>query len=308
MGLVSDVRLMASGWRWTRRSLTPHSAEPWLPPYEPRPFRTAWARTPPARVARHGIQRYGLRPLVWTETRPRVEGLDRLESLGSPVVFVANHASHLDAPLVLCSLPPTWAARTAVGAAADYFFDAGWRAAATALAFNAFPVERHGGGAQGRTAVELMRDGWSLLLFPEGTRSADGWMSGFRQGTARLCVTLGVPAVPVAIRGSYAAMPRGRGWPRPGRLPVSVRFGSPVRPEPDEDVAAYSERLRHDLTRLWAEDDTTWWDSLRRETTGSQRGPDGPEGPRWRRVWEATRPIEREPGTRAWRSGDRLVR
>jgi 1-acyl-sn-glycerol-3-phosphate acyltransferase len=312
VGLVSDVRQVASGWRWARRSLTPHSAEPWEKPTEPRPFRTAWARTPAARAARHGIQRYGLRPLVWTETSPRVEGLDRLEPLRGPVVFVANHASHLDAPLVLCSLPPSWAARTAVGAAADYFFDAGWRAAATALAFNAFPVERHGGRGQGRTAADLVHEGWSLLLFPEGTRSADGWMGDFRHGTARLCVSLGVPAVPVAVRGSYAAMPRGRGWPRPGRLPVAVRFGRAVHPREDETTAAFGGRLRDDLARLWVEDHTTWWDSLRRDATTREQagtgpegprpttGPEGPEGPRWRRVWEATRPLDDDRPTRAW--------
>jgi 1-acyl-sn-glycerol-3-phosphate acyltransferase len=53
---------------------------------------------------------------------------------------VSNHSSHLDAPLVLCSLPDAWRERTAVGAAADYFFDVWWRASATALVFNAFPV------------------------------------------------------------------------------------------------------------------------------------------------------------------------
>ena len=73
-----------------------------------------------------------------------VEGTEYLDGVRGPVVFVANHSSHLDTPLILGSLPERFADRVAVGAAADYFFDARWRAALTALFFNAFPVERYG--------------------------------------------------------------------------------------------------------------------------------------------------------------------
>lgn len=308
MGLVRDVRMVADGWRWARRSLTPDSATPWRQPSEPRQFPTAWARTPAGQVARRAIQRYGLRPLVWKETRPRVAGLDRLGGLRRPVVFVANHASHLDAPLILCSLPAGWADRTAVGAAADYFFDAGWRAALTALAFNAFPVERHGGGSQGQTASSLLDDGWSLLLFPEGTRSADGWMGAFRQGAARLCVSRQVPAVPVAVRGTYAAMPRGRSWPRPGRFPVSVRFGPPLHPAEGEITAEFGGRLRRELSRLWREEDDGWYASLRAQAAGGVKAPSGPDAPRWRRVWDSTRPLHSTERPRAWPHRTRTVR
>ena len=212
--LTRDVRQVATGWRWGKRPMVPRSAEPFAPREEPEEFPTAWARTPAARAVRDAVQRYALRPLVWNETRIRVEGLDVLEQLRPPVIFVSNHSSHLDAPLVLCSLPDDWRPRTAVGAAADYFFDVWWRAAATALVFNAFPVERAGGARATRTAEELLRDEWNLVVFPEGTRSRDGWMQRFRTGAARLALEHGVPVVPVAIRGSYAAMPRGRGWPR----------------------------------------------------------------------------------------------
>ena len=59
------------------------------------------ARTPLAQATRDAIQRYALKPLVWNETRVRVEGLDVLEDLRPPVIFVSNHSSHLDAPLML---------------------------------------------------------------------------------------------------------------------------------------------------------------------------------------------------------------
>lgn len=297
MGVIDDVRQVSRGWRWLRRSLVPRSAQPHTPAPERREFPTGWARTPAARVARQVVLRGGMKPLAWTETSPRVAGRDHLDGLVGPVVFVANHASHLDTPLILGSLPREWADRVAVGAAADYFFDARWRAISTALVFNTFPVERHGGRRVTGLTRQLLAQGWSLLLFPEGSRSPDGWLQRFRSGAARLCVEHGLPAVPIAVRGSFGAMPRGRGWPRPGRAAVSVRYGPPLQPEPGERGAAFNARLRTALARVWHEDATSWWDSLRADADGALPEPTGPDAPRWRRVWDATSP-PREP-TRA---------
>jgi 1-acyl-sn-glycerol-3-phosphate acyltransferase len=299
--LLGEVREVARGWRWGRRPLVPRSAEPWAPAPEPREFPTEWARTEAARRVREAIHRYALKPLVWSESEPRVHGLDHLEALRGPVVFVANHASHLDAPLILCSLPRRWRERTAVGAAADYFFDVWWRAAGTALVFNAFPVERSGGRRLSDTPWRLLREGWSIVVFPEGTRSPDGWVGRFRPGAARLCTGAGVPAVPVAIRGSFAAMPRGRAWPRPGRHPVSVRFGPPLQPRDGETNREFLDRLTESLARLWDEDRNTWWGSLIGDGGDRRSSASGPDGPRWLRLWEASRPLPRIRSPRVWR-------
>ena len=295
--LLDEVRTVARGWRWGRRPLVPRSAEPYAPVREPGEFPTAWARGSAARVARKAIHRFALRPLVWSETTPRVHGLDNLETLRGPVVFVSNHSSHLDAPLILCSLPKRWRARTAVGAAADYFFDVWWRAAGTALIFNAFPVERSGGRRLSQTPWQLLKEGWSIVVFPEGTRSRDGWVGRFRPGAARLCVGAKVPAVPVAIRGSFAAMPRGRGWPHPGRYPVSVRYGPPLYPQDGEPTRVFLDRLSAAVAALWEEDRQDWWRARLRAARGETAPPSGPSGPRWLRVWEASRPLPR-PRTR----------
>lgn len=290
--LRSDVRAIARGWRWFRRPLVPRSVEARV--REPREFPTAWARSDAAVLARAALQRYALAPLLRIETTPAIEGRDALEDLSPPVIFVANHSSHLDAPLVLTSLPKRWAERTATGAAADYFFDVWWRAAATALVFNAFPVERS--RARGRTtrlARELLAEGWNVLVFPEGTRSPDGWVREFRLGAARLALEMDVPVVPIGIRGSYQSMPRGRGWPVKGRAPVRLRFGRPVRPRPGEDASSLSERMRDALAVTLQEDRTNWWDAMRREVRGEIEPVDGPLGARWRRVWEASRPLQR---------------
>ncbi|TML02245.1 MAG: 1-acyl-sn-glycerol-3-phosphate acyltransferase [Actinobacteria bacterium] len=299
--LLDEVRQVARGWRWTRRPLVPRSAEPWLADPEPREFPTAWARTPAAKAVREGLLRFGFRPLVWNETEPSVEGVDNLESVRPPVIFVANHASHVDTPLFLCSLPKRWRQRTAVAAAADYFFDVWWRAAATALVFNTFPIERTGGKRATVTARQLITEGWNILVFPEGTRSKDGWVGRWRHGAARLATEYRVPVVPVAIRGTYAAMPRGRSWPNKGRMPVSVRFGRALSPADGEDFGSLSRRLQQELARLWDEDATNWYASLRRDAEGHTPSVAGPQAARWRRVWESSRPLPRTGRRKVWR-------
>ena len=301
MSFAEEVREVARGWRWTRRPLVPRTAEPHQPVEETPLFPTAWARTRPARAVREAILRYGFKPLVWTETQPTVEGLDRLDLLEPPVLFVANHTSHIDTPLILCSLPTHWREKTAVAAAADYFFDVKWRAASTALVFNTFPIERTGGKRATTTARQLIDQGWNLVLYPEGTRSKDGWLGRWRHGAARLAIEFGVPVVPIALRGTWAAMPRGRSWPVKGRVPISVRFGAPVHPSPDEDFPGLSRRLQQEMARLWDEDATNWYRSMRNEADGRTPAMTGPKGPRWRRVWESSRPLPRTRRPRVWR-------
>ncbi len=299
--LYKEIRTLAAGRDWRGRSRTPRSAAPHEQPVEPKEFPTGWARTAGARVARRGLQRGLLRPLTWTTTRPEVQGKDHLDALTGPVVFVANHSSHLDTPLILGSLPDRLAKRVAVGAAADYFFDARWRAAVTALIFNAFPVERYRSRRLQSLAPRLLARGWSLLLFPEGTRSEDGWMSPLRLGAARLCVGQRVPAVPVALRGTFGAMPRGRNWPVPGRPRVVVRYGAPLLPAAEESARDFNTRLAASVARLWAEEDVGWYASLRAQARGELALPTGPAAASWRRIWESSRPVAQRRPDRVWR-------
>lgn len=298
MSLVGEVERVARGWRWGRRPLVPASLE--QPEYERRVFPTGWVRTPAGRVARTALQRGLLFPVLHAEVDARIHGREVLDSIDPPAVFVANHTSHLDATLLLASLPARWRDRTAVGAASDYFFDTWWRGLATTLFYNAFPVER-GARRSLRTGARMLRDGYSIVLFPEGTRSRDGWVAPFRSGAAWLATETGAPVVPVAIAGAYRAMPRGAAWPAAGRPPVVLRFCRPMQPGPGERATAFIGRVRRALAVGLEEERTTWWEALRRDAEGGIPDPAGPEAARWRRVWEASRPARREG--RAWGAG-----
>jgi 1-acyl-sn-glycerol-3-phosphate acyltransferase len=307
--LLDDVRELSRGWRWGRRPLTPRDAEPYAPPKPEWVFPTAWARTAPATAAREAILRFAMRPLIESELSLRVHGRDALEGVRMPVLFVSNHTSHLDATIIMSTLPPPWQRRTAVGAAKDYFFDVWWRQAFTALVFGAFPIDRAGGtgaamgagGPAAATARALLEDGWNIVVFPEGGRSPDGWAQRFRHGAARLAVELRVPVVPVGIRGAYVAMPKGRFWPTAGRPPVSVRYGRPLHPREGESHRELSRRMAQAVAQLHDEDRTTWWEALHRAQRGETPTLAGPPGPRWLRTWEGSRALPRRGRKPTWR-------
>jgi 1-acyl-sn-glycerol-3-phosphate acyltransferase len=232
-----------------------------------------------------------------------VEGLDVLSRIEGPVIFVANHASHLDTPLILLSLPDEWRRRTAVAAAADYFFDTWWRAVGSVLLFNTFPIDRRG-GSMSVTPGEVLADGWSLVIFPEGTRSKDGWVGRFRMGAAFLACEHDVPIVPIAHRGTFAAMPRGQGWPSPGRRQLTVRFGEPLRPAEGESPRDFAPRVKDAVAALLDEDRSTWWEARRRAAAGQTPDASGPAIAQWRRVWAQTESPAPDPTSSrlsAWR-------
>jgi 1-acyl-sn-glycerol-3-phosphate acyltransferase len=301
---VDDVRTMARGWRWGRRSQVPRSAEAFVPPERATVFRTEWARTRGGRAVREVAQKGVLDPLMSSQVRRRVEGLDVLSRIEGPVIFVANHASHLDTPLILLSLPDEWRRRTAVAAAADYFFDTWWRAVGSAMVFNTFPIDRRG-GTMATTPGDVLDKGWSLVIYPEGTRSKDGWVGRFQLGAAYLATRYGVPVVPIAHRGTFAAMPRGQNWPSRGRRQLTLRFGEPIVPGPDESPRDLAPRIRSGVAALLDEERTTWWEARQRAARDATPDPSGPDIAPWRRVWEQTATLTAPSPTgrrlRAWR-------
>jgi 1-acyl-sn-glycerol-3-phosphate acyltransferase len=301
MGIRGELKAMASGFRWGRRPLVPRSAEPHTEPKEDAVFPSDWARTDAGVAARQVLLKGVMHPLVRNELTLRVFGLDNLEGVEPPVIFYSNHSSHLDATLIMCSLPDRWQSRTAVGAARDYFFDVWWRQAFTALVYGAFPIDR-ARGAKGAVdkARELLAERWSIVVFPEGTRSTDGHLQRFRHGAARLALETGAGLAPIAIVGAFQAMPKGRIWPRSGRPPVTLRYGTPFWPREGDTHQDLSRRMSAAVAELFHEERTTWWEAIRRAQRGETPSLVGPLGPDWVRRWEGSRPVHRSGPERVW--------
>jgi 1-acyl-sn-glycerol-3-phosphate acyltransferase len=187
-------------------------------------------------------------------TRRRVVGRERLDRLSGPVVFVANHNSHMDTPVILRALPGRFRRRTAVAAAADYFYDKRRKALSASLVFGTVPLDRNSGAGVGPAQTahldRLIGDGGSLLVFAEGTRSRDGRVGRLRSGAALLAIEHHLPIVPIYVSGTREAMPRGHHWMvfrdgRPGtRHPLEIHFGNLIVPRADERPSEVMERVR----------------------------------------------------------------
>lgn len=210
-----------------------------------------WARWAPARAAREAILTGFFGPMLDWYTRRRTVNVEAFDGLVPPVLLVANHSSHMDTPVIMRALPREWRQRTAVGAAADYFYGNRVLAGAVSLIFNTVPIDRGGGGLDGGAAEHLhrlLRQRWNLLLYPEGSRSRDGEVQRLRSGAAVLAAQHGLAIVPIYVEGTHETMPPGRGWPRrhlfQHRHPISVSFGDPVLPEPGEHRRDVTNRLQ----------------------------------------------------------------
>ncbi|CAN5453400.1 hypothetical protein BH10ACT6_BH10ACT6_13680 [soil metagenome] len=201
-------------------------------------------------AARFVAQRGILKGVVWGMEHVTVIGRQNLKGVTRPFVVVANHSSHLDAPLIMGSLPRPLARYLAAGAAGDYFFDVWWRRGLTALFFNAFPVDRSGRNPRNINAKMLLQHDVPVLVFPEGTRSTDGTMGRFKPGGAALASAVGVPILPVAIIGAHQAHPRGSKWPKSGR-PLAVVFGAPMRALDNENPTEFMARARAQVASMY---------------------------------------------------------
>ncbi len=264
-------------------------------------YDTTWARRYPARLARVGIIEALFRPAMRAIADPTVEGLDRLSTVEGPVIFAANHHSHIDTPLLLTAVPEPWRHQMIVGAAADYFFTTRVTGTLSALAFNAIPIERTRVTRRSADlAADLIDRGWSMLIFPEGGRSPDGWGQPFRGGAAYLAARCGVPVVPVHLEGTSLVMRKGARRPTPAS--TRITFGAPMRPDDGEDSRRFSARVERGVAGLADEAANDWYSARLRAHAGTTPSLSGPAGPSWRRLWAL--PERRRSGVRRGRWPD----
>ncbi len=141
-----------------------------------------------------------------------------------PYLLIANHTSALDDPLVALAVRARVYYMGKEELAQNVFMRLWIRSLGN------FFVRRHEPDrAALRLAEGVLRQGRTLSVFPEGTRSLDGRVGTFWSGTAYLALRTGVPVLPVGLCGAYSAMPRGASWVRRfqggHRPPVVVRVG-----------------------------------------------------------------------------------
>ena len=249
-GVTKDVRRVRRGWHWDTprpRSWPDQGAVVPAPPSD-----LGWARQEPVRTLRWLIQRGLLLPFTEVMAHPTVEGREWVTDLERPVIFAANHSSHADTSLILHALSDRARDRTVVAAAADYWFKRPLLGNIVSLFLNTFPFSRTGGAqAQLNASSRLLKSGWNLVLFPEGSRSPDGRIQEFKPGVGHLANETGTPVVPMHIRGAYQIMPRGQKLPLPG--PARVRIGRPMSPNPKEGSREFTARVEKAVRALSAE-------------------------------------------------------
>lgn len=253
-------------------------------------FETDWARTAPARAARTVIARGPLKLMVRVIADPEVLGVDRLTDLialgddAPAVIFAPNHHSHVDTPIMVTSVPEPWRSKLVVAAAADYFFDTKVKGTAAALALNALPIDREVTGRKSSDLIrDLVDDGWSLVIYPEGGRSPDGWGQEFKGGAAYLSNRTGAPVVPVFIDGSGAIFGKGMKRPKPGS--TRVVFGAPLHPIEGESTRRFNARIEAAVAALGDEALTDFWTARQRAASNTSPKLTGPSYSGWRRQW-----------------------
>jgi 1-acyl-sn-glycerol-3-phosphate acyltransferase len=244
---IRDVRRVRRGWFWDspRPRTWPEQGSVVPPPASD----LGWARQEPVRTIRYLIQHGLLLPFTEAMAHPKVEGREWVRDLERPVIFAANHSSHADTSLILHALGDHARDRTVVAAAADYWFKRPLLGNIVSLFLNTFPFSRTGGAqAQLHSSSQLLKSGWNLVLFPEGSRSPDGRIQEFKPGVGHLANETGTPVVPLHIRGAHQIMPKGQKLPLPG--PVRVRIGKPMAPERDEGSRQFTARVEKAVRTL----------------------------------------------------------
>lgn len=183
-------------------------------------------------VARGALARSAIDDRARWFGRRVVELLDvQLETSGAEhvppraVVYMSNHQSHLDIPILYATLPsPT----VRMLAKTELFRIPLWGRGLRAAEFVEVDRSNHVSAVQSiEHAARLLHDGVSIYLAPEGTRSIDGRIGKLKKGGFHLALGTGAPIVPVAIRGTINILPRGARVMRSGQR-VSVQIGPPI--------------------------------------------------------------------------------
>ncbi len=204
---------------------------------------SAWPLYWPVRIVRSLMQHGLVLPLFRHYIPLDVRGLEYLRDISPPVIFAANHTSHLDTIALVAALPEPLRKRLAPAMSKDYFrawfeprnfsrvdsWKTGMAYALTRIAFNTYPLPQEMAGV--KRALEYTGDladrKYCPLVYPEGRRTPDGEIHAFRPGIGMMAVRLQIAVIPVHIAGLFNVYSIHDRWPKPGRARVS--FGKPLQ-------------------------------------------------------------------------------
>jgi len=168
-----------------------------------------------------------------------------------PCIVVANHNSHLDAPLLMTMFPISRIAHIHPVAAADYFGKTAWRRTIVMVGMNAMGIERTAAPGKDvlQPTVEALEAGETLIFFPEGSRGTPGVIGPFKPGIGKMVKSVpGVLVLPVFLSGAERSLPRGVSVPLP--LGLDVIIGKPRTYSADLDAREIAEMVRADVLAL----------------------------------------------------------
>jgi len=180
-----------------------------------------------------GVIWVGRRWIAWILATCRIEveceGLEDLD-LTQPYVFMSNHQSVFDIAAIVTTLPVSWRFVAKRELLWVPFF--GW-----VLGLGGHVIVDRGNRERAlrslKRAATRIRSGTSVIIFPEGTRSASGTLGAFKSGGFHLAIEAGVPIVPISVSGSRRITPKSSLRIESGR--VKIRYGTPI-PTQDLDI------------------------------------------------------------------------
>jgi 1-acyl-sn-glycerol-3-phosphate acyltransferase len=214
-GMTSEEKLKAIAALASPHSSSPHSSSGILQRMDP--GRTAF------QILFYRFWYWVLLLLFTFIYRARFYNTGAVPDVGGLLV-ISNHQSHLDPPLVGVAIRRRNMAAIARAGLFKVPVLGFWLRAVGCIAIK----EDAGDAGALRAAIEQLKAGRLVVIFPEGSRSPDGAVHEFKRGVWLMMMRSGVPVLPAAVEGCFDAMPRGKTWPRVFGERVAVAFGTPI--------------------------------------------------------------------------------
>ena len=188
-----------------------------------------------------------------------VTGTDNIKLSEMPVLFASNHTSHVDTHVIMDVLPKDIRSHTAVAAAFDHFADADGKSLhkrviqfLVASLWNAFSIERRKSPLRSiRTMQSLLEKNWSIVIYPEGTRSRTGDIARFKPGLAVVAKRSNCPVIPICVKGGLTVLPEAMYIPKHGK--ISISFGKPLYFVESDTSESFMERVEQSVRAMHAE-------------------------------------------------------